>query len=363
MLSFCITFLTIRLPQPNAQPPMPVTIKDIAREAGVSHSTVSRALNDHPAISNDTKRRIHALAKKLGYVPSAVAQSLSAQTTQTLGLVVTALSDPFYATVVEGVEMAAQAEGYSVFLALSHNDPQRELAVVEVLQRRRVDAAIVVASQVGPSYQHHLDQLNIPIVFLNNQIEHPQLASVAADDVQGAKLAVEHLLELGHTHIAYINAPNRPLSTQRRLTGYRQALMEAGHSFDPTLVIGLPITDDLERGQQSLAILQQSKATAAFCYNDVSAIGLLMACRDAGVAVPETLSVIGFDNVTPAVFTTPTLTTIHQPSRELGIRATEMALTLLGGQSVEATLLSCKLVVRESTGPKTDRRSNGYFVR
>ena len=182
---------------------MPVTIKDIAKAAGVSHTTVSRALKDNPAISVKTTKRIQQLAQQMGYTPSAVAQSLLSQQTRTIGMVVTTIADPFVAQVVEGVEQVAQVANYSVFLTTSHNNPNQELAVVETLHHRRVDAIIVTASRVGSLYSSQLDQIKIPIVLINNQEEGEYLHSVAVDDMQGAQLAVNYLVELGHRRIGY----------------------------------------------------------------------------------------------------------------------------------------------------------------
>ncbi|MFQ5576632.1 MAG: LacI family DNA-binding transcriptional regulator [Anaerolineae bacterium] len=328
---------------------MPVTIKDIARAAGVSHTTVSRALRKHPAISAETTSRIQKLAQEMSYTPSAVAQSLAARRTRTIGMVVTTISDPFISRVVEGVERVAQDAGYSVFLSSSHNTPQRELAVVETFHRRRVDTIIVTASRVGNLYSARLDKLHIPIVLINNQEEGKYLYSVAVDDEQGARLAAAHLLELGHRRIAYVAAAHRPKSNRRRLAGYRSALAQAGLSPDPALVFASDTESDLQQGEQALDALLAQGATAVFCYNDMIAIGLLMACRRRGIAVPRRLSVAGFDDIEMARYVSPPLTTVRQPRRRLGQLAMEMALGLLNQKSVTNRRLACALIVREST--------------
>jgi LacI family transcriptional regulator/LacI family repressor for deo operon, udp, cdd, tsx, nupC, and nupG len=243
---------------------MPVTIKDIAKAAGVSHTTVSRALRGNPSISNNTIARIEQLAKDMGYVPSAVAQSLHAQQTLTIGVVVTTIADPFIVKVVEGIEGVAQAAGYSVFLSTSNNDPDRELAVVETFRRRRVDAIIVTSSRVGRLYSSQLDQVEVPIVLINNQEEGKYLYSVAIDDEQGAELAVRHLLECGHRRIAYIGVPDRPKSNERRLAGYQAALEQANITSDPDLLFSPNAADDFQRGQAALEAIKSARATAAF---------------------------------------------------------------------------------------------------
>jgi LacI family transcriptional regulator/LacI family repressor for deo operon, udp, cdd, tsx, nupC, and nupG len=328
---------------------VPVTIKDIAKAAGVSHTTVSRALNGNPAISAETTTRIRNLAQQMGYTPSAVAQSLLSQQTWTIGMVITTIADPFVAQVVQGVEQVAQAADYSVFLTSSHNNPQQELAVVETLQRRRVDAIIVTSSRVGSLYSSQLDQIQVPIVLINNQEEGEYLRSVAVDDEQGSQLAVEHLIALGHRRIGYIGTNNRPGSNRRRIAGYKAALRAADIDFDPDFIINPTAQADLDRGQAGLSLYHSLRATAIFCYNDLMAIGLLMACRQHGVVVPDHLSVVGFDDIEAAQYVSPPLTTVSQPRLKLGQLAMKMTLDLLGKEDVHDLVLACELVVRKSS--------------
>jgi len=328
---------------------VPVTIKDIARAAGVSHTTVSRALRGHPAISAETTARIQKLAQEMGYTPSAVAQSLTTRRTHTIGMVITTISDPFITQVVDGVEERAKHTGYSVFLSTSQNNPAQEMAVVETFHRRRVDAIIVTSSRVGSLYSARLDKLQIPIVLINNQEEGKYLYSVAVDDEQGARLAVEHLLSLGHRRIAYIATAHRPKSNRRRLTGYKTALAQAGLSPNPAFVFSSETESDLQQGEQAIDALREKGVSAVFCYNDMIAIGLLMACRRRGIAVPRQLSIAGFDDIEMARYVSPPLTTVRQPRRQLGQLAMEMVLNLLKGQTVANRRLACELIVREST--------------
>lgn len=340
---------------------MPVTIKDIAKAAGVSHTTVSRALNSNPVISPETTERIQQLARQMGYVPSAVAQSLLSRRTQTIGMVVTTIADPFIVKVVEGAEKIAQAAGYSIFLTTSHNNSEQEVTVVETFQRRRVDAIIVTSSRVGSLYSSQLDQIQVPIVLINNQEEGEYLHSVAVDDLQGAQLATAHLLALGHQRIGYIGAADRPKSNGRRLAGYLAALKQAGVTPDPALVVSPPATDDLERGRTGLEVLWAVGATAAFCYNDLTAVGLLLTCHQYHISVPAMMSVVGFDDIEPALYTNPPLTTVHQPRLKLGQLAMTMTLDLLNGQEVQDQILSCELVVRESTSQRMGAPTNGTY--
>jgi LacI family transcriptional regulator/LacI family repressor for deo operon, udp, cdd, tsx, nupC, and nupG len=285
----------------------------------------------------------------MGYMPSAVAQSLLSRRTYTIGVVITTIADPFTVQIVGGVEEIAQAAGYSVFLSTSHSNPEQEMRVVETFHRRRVDAIIVISSRVGSVYSSRLDQIQVPIVLVNNNEEGDYLYSVAVDDISAAQEAVGHLIALGHRRIGYIAASNRPKSNRRRLSGYQTALRQANVPDDPALIISPPDRRDIEKGQAALAQLRAVKATAAFCYNDRTAIGLLMACRQQNVVVPDELSVVGFDDIEPALYVTPPLTTVRQPRTQLGQLAMKMALNLLDERTVQDQILKCELILREST--------------
>jgi LacI family transcriptional regulator/LacI family repressor for deo operon, udp, cdd, tsx, nupC, and nupG len=333
---------------------VPVTIKDIAKVAGVSHTTVSRALNGNPTISAKTATRIRDLAQEMGYTPNPMARSLLSQTTQTIGLVVTSIADPFVIPVIEGVESVAKNAGYSIFLlATSHNDPDHEVAVVKTLEHRWVDAIIVTASRVGSLYYSQLNKIQVPIVLINNQEEGQFLYSVAVDDKQGPLLAMQHLLTLGHRRIGYISTANRPKSSRQRLAGYKKALKRAGLTPEPNLIVSPRVKGDFNRGQASLEPLLKAGVTAVFCYNDLTAIGLITACYQQGIAVPHQLSVIGYDDIQASMYVSPQLTTIHQPPFRLGQFAMEMALDLLNVKPVQDQIIACELVVRGSTAPYT----------
>ncbi|GIK40551.1 MAG: DNA-binding transcriptional regulator CytR [Chloroflexota bacterium] len=336
---------------------MPVSIYDIAKRANLAPSTISRALQDHPRIGAETKMRVRALAKEMGYVPSTVAKSLSTNQTWTIGMVVATISDPFMGRVVEGVEEVAIGAGFNVFLSTSQNSRQREIAVIDVLQQRRVDGIIVVASHLFDHYRRYFDRIEVPIVMIDEQEPAGVIHAVAVDDLRGARLAVEHLLGLGHRRIGYVGVTNRPKSNKYRLKGYEDALNAAGITPDPTLVFTSTIEDHAKRGEASLEPLWAAGATAVFCYNDMTAVGLLSACYKRGLSVPDDLSVIGFDDIDTAVYTIPPLTTIHQPRLELGRRAMQMILDLLAGQTPENQLISAELVVRQTTtGLLPDKR-------
>ena len=335
-----------------------VSIADIAHIAGVSHTTVSRALRGSTLISADTRERIQQLAHEMGYTPNAIAQSLQTRRTSTIGLVVTSIADPFLNDVVKGVEEVARAASFSVILSATHNDPDQEMGVIETFHRRRVDGILVASSRITSEYKKRLDHIRVPTVLINSQADAQDelLHWVTVDDCIGAQFAVEHLLQLGHRSIGYLGISSRPRSNRQRFQGYQNALTAAGTAYRDTWVLITPgieasHEEDVAVGQASLLYFLEREVTAVFCYNDMTAIGLLMACREQGIAVPEELSIVGFDDIKMASYVAPPLTTIHQPKVELGRLATQVMLDLLHNRPGHNFILQPTLIIRASTAP------------
>ncbi len=334
-----------------------VSIKDIAREADVSHSTVSRALSDSSLVNAETKARIQRLAREMGYSPDARARSLVMGRTRTIGLVVTTITDPFIAEVVQAIENTALDRGYTVILASSQSEPDREIAAVEMLRSKRVDGVIVTSSRVGALYQDHLDRLGVPVVLLNSHSAQmgPYTFAITVNNRHGACLATEHLIQQGHRRIAYISGPADHSDDLERLAGYGQALDEAGIAYDPDLVItGTGRSGGGERALPRLMALDEPP-TATFCYNDMTAIGVLYAARQSGISIPGDLAVVGFDDIPFASYVYPSLTTVAQPKPDMGQRAMQMVLALTeqddpDGLEVSNTVVQGTLIVRESSG-------------
>ena len=342
-----------------------VSIKDIAKAAGVSHSTVSRSLGNSTLVNSETKERVQRFAREMGYTPNAAARSLVMGRTRTVGVVVTTIADPFIAEVTQGIESTAYEHGYTVILASSNSDPSREIAAVEMLRSKRVDGVIVTSSRVGALYQEHLERIGVPVVLINNHSEQTgrYTFSITVDNQHGGHLATLHLIGLGHRRIAYITAQVNHSSNMGRLAGYRQAVSEAGIQFDPALVVtGNGRVDGGEQSWPALTALADPP-TAVFCYNDMTAIGLLRAAKSSGVIVPQDLSIVGFDNIPFASYVSPPLTTIAQPQFEMGQRAMKMALVLMTQAPSDVQTLDInikgQLIVRESSGAVTLRRSIG----
>jgi DNA-binding LacI/PurR family transcriptional regulator len=336
---------------------MTVSIKDIARAADVSHSTVSRALSDSPLVSVETKSRIQRLARQMGYSPDAQARSLVMGRTQTIGVVVTAVTDPFIAEIVQAVERTARDHEYSVILASSSSESEREIAAVEMLQSKRVDGVIVTSSRIGALYQEHLERLRVPVVLINSRRQErgAYTFSVMVDNRHGGYLATEHLLQLGHRRIAYISGPAGHSDDMERQAGYEEALTGVGIAPDPALVV--QGSGRMEGGAMALTTLMALKVppSAVFCYNDVTAAGLLHAAWHAGLSLPKDLAVVGFDDIPLASYLRPPLTTVAQPTPMMGERAVQMVLSLMSNgrprlADVSNVVVQGELIVRDSSG-------------
>lgn len=328
----------------------PPSIKDIARIARVSHSTVSRALQNSPLVNARTAEKIRQIARESGYRASAVARGLVTKRTRTIGLVVTTIADPFAAEVASGIEQAANDLGYSVFLADSNADPNREQQVVQSFAERRVDGIIVTSSRVGALYLSLLSEMRVPIVLVNDQHPGAFVHSVMIGNVAGAREAADHLIALGHRRIAYLGDQFGYQSDTERFEGYRQALREAGLEFHPELVVhgdGKP--EEAMRAMEKLLALA-NPPTAVCCYNDMSALGAMRSIHLAGRRVPEDISVVGFDDLFLASYTQPPLTTVRQPMRRMGLLAMESLFRLMSGEDTAIRItIAPELIVREST--------------
>jgi len=331
---------------------MAVSIYDIAKRAKVAPSTVSRALQDHPRIGEKTRERIKQIAREMDYVPSTVAKSLFAHRTWSIGMIVPSITDPFMGRIIEGVEHVAIEAGFNVFLSTSQNDRQRELAIIDAFQQRRVDGIIVYSSDLINQYSQSLSRNKVPTVIINEPEPDEAIHCVTKNEAQATQWAVEHLIALGHRRIGYIGNINRLRSNQLRLNGYRAALEAAGIAFDATLVItpGTP-WEYIGHGAASLESFLAAAATAVFCFNDLTAMGLLLACYKRGLVVPDHLSVVGFDDIDMAAYSIPPLTTVRQPRFDLGRWAMQMMFELLDGQQPENQVLPCELVIRNTTAP------------
>lgn len=335
---------------------MAPTIREVARRAGVSPATVSRVVNANGhAVSGHTRERVLRAVRTLGYAPHPIARGLRTRTTQTIGLIVPDIANPFYPALARGVEDAARRAGYTVVLCNTDERPGRERAYLDLLRRRLVDGFVFATVGANLSHVRQLRHDGIPVVLVARSVPGSDADAVVVDNEHGGYLAARHLIELGHRRIAHLGGPSRLQVSRDRLRGYRRAIEEAGLRFDPSLVAAGAFR--IEAGGSMMTSLLRRRPTAVFAANDLIAIGALSALRDAGRSVPADVAVVGFDDIPYAALAAPPLTTVAQPARLMGALASERLLARLRGEGGEAhtIVLEPELVVRASSGGEEQR--------
>ena len=347
---------------------MSVTMRDIAERAGVSLITVSRALNNKPDVSKETRARVRAIAEELQYAPNVHARALASGDSRTLGLIVADSANPFYGKLIRGVEDTASAQGYGVILCNTSEDREREAAAHQMLREKRVDGMLVTGIRTGLSPLLRLEQENIPFVLLNRYLQEIDADCVVNDNRQGAYEATAHLCGLGHRRIVHLTGPQQISSVRERLAGFRQALDEYDIQFDPGLVLRCDLK--LEGGYQQIKTAMPAFAprpTAVFAYSDLVAIGVLKALRELGLRVPQDIALVGYDDIEFAPFVDPPLTTVAQLVYEIGQKGTEILLEKINWPEEEEwtpqrMVFKPELRIRASSGPQLPRRTEGWSL-
>jgi DNA-binding LacI/PurR family transcriptional regulator len=329
------------------------TIYDVARLAGVSTATVSRALNGTGQIAPGTRATIEAAVEQLGYRPNTIARSLVTRSTQTIALLLPDITNPFYAALVSGIQQTALDHDHTMLLCTTEGDGEREEQYLRLLRAKQVDGALVDGLVLPPYRIARFVRDGFPIVCLDRDIDSTSIPLVQVDNRLGGRLAAEHLLGLGHSRIAHVTGLRALHISDDRLAGYRDGLAAAGIAADDRLVAEGRFTE--EGGYEAARTLLETSPdmTAIFAANDLSALGVLNAIAVSGRRVPDDVSVVGFDDLRLSAFTSPPLTTIRQPAVEIARLATELLIGLTRGEDVEQMrhLLEPTLVVRGSTAP------------
>lgn len=328
-------------------------MSEVARQAGVSLMTVSRVINQKGDVSPETRQRVLSVIEHLNYRPSGIARSLATQETRTLGLVIPDVSNPFFADITRGVEHLAYAQGYHVFLCNTEEDPERELALIQSLEEKRVDGLVLCSSRLPQDVLIDLLPRLPAAVLINRRLEngYQDLSEwVSLDDVRGGCLAVEHLLRRGHNQIGFLAGPGSSYSGQQRQQGYLQAMQGAG--LEVTAGWITPCQPSFAGGYQAAHQLLTTcpELTALFCYNDLVAVGALQACADINRRVPEDLAVVGYDDIPLAAMVTPSLTTCRVQRHELGAQAVTALMNRIKNclDGCSQIILQPELVLRQS---------------
>ena len=332
-----------------------VTIKDIAKQLGVSVATVSRALRDLPDIHPDTKKLVLDLAKELDYQPNVLATSLVKSKTKTLGLIVPDLGYYFFSTVVKAVEDAAIAAGYSLLIAQTQESFERELTNIQNLSRSQVEGIIISLSRETVNFEHltRLQRRGIPLVFFDRDSEEIDASKVMVDNEQSAYEAVKHLIENGCKRIAFLAGPtNVSVSNQRRM-GYSRALQEAGIESDPSLIIHSDYFQDSAISKTHQLMKEANRPDGILVVSDRLAIGVLIALQELNISVPNEVKMVSFNNEPICSLVSPTISSIAQPLEEIGRLSVELLLEQIEHKTdnpiPRVEVLKTKLIVRESS--------------
>ncbi|MGI6113775.1 MAG: LacI family DNA-binding transcriptional regulator [Mahellales bacterium] len=345
-----------------------VTLKDIAKQAGVSAMTVSRVVNKNARVSDETRKRVMKAIRELKYKPNTVARSLVTKQTRTIGLLIASISNIFYADVVHGVEDYAHEKGYNVILC-NADGKQREKEYIDVLIEKCVDGIIFSHLEIGIKQIFELKQLNIPCVLIDNEIQGYNTSNIYTNNVLGGYLATEYLIQLGHTKIAHIHGSlkynqekKNKLYTETfqfriwkdRMTGYIDTLAKYNIAMVPEYIQEGDGTAEngVYGGYMAMKELLKlnDRPTAIYAANDLMAIGAINAIREAGFDVPDDFSVVGYDGICFSDMIYPKLTTIAQPRYEIGVNASKLLLDLIkDNNNIQNITLDPKLIVRGST--------------
>jgi LacI family transcriptional regulator len=339
------------LPRSRRRPKQAVTLQDVARHAGVSPKTVSNVLNDWPYVTDETRQKVQQAIADLGYRPSVLATSLRTGQTKTIGVVIPDITNPFFGQAVRGCEDVLYTAGYSIFLCNTNEDPVKERGYLDMLVSRGVDGLLMFGARSSAEVLSSVVYDWIPIVAEDSPAQHSNTTVVEIDNVTGARLGTAHLLHNGRRRVGHLAGPAERLAAQHRLEGYRLALADAGLADDPALVVhGHP---SIRGGYQAaLKLIEGQHPTALFCYNDLMAIGAMIACRHLGLAIPQDLALVGFDDVAIASLVVPALTTIRVCQYLMGRTASELLLERLAGKEspTKHVLFPVELIERDSSG-------------
>lgn len=327
------------------------TMKQVAERAGVSTSTVSHVINNTRKVSADVRERVLSIIAETRYIPSAVARSLKNDRTSTIGMMVPNSSNPYFAELIQGIEDAAFKLSYNIILCNAYDDPRKQAAYLRVLLEKRIDGLILVASGADEALADLLSTASVPMVLVDREVPGVEADFIESNHEEGGYLATRYLVELGHRRIACVSGPEHLQPSRDRVAGYRQALQEAHIAFDPALLVYSDFTS--EGGFNAFGDLLKlpTPPSAIFASNDLMAIGGICAAAEAKVNVPQELSVIGYDDIALASYSTPRLTTMSQPKYAMGEMITRLLLARIAGGHLplRRELLQTTLVERQST--------------
>ncbi|AZR73257.1 hypothetical protein BBF96_07575 [Anoxybacter fermentans] len=342
---------------------MGVTIYDIAKRANVSPSTVSRVFNQKGRIAPETRDKVLAIARELGYQPREYKSKNKNSKTKSIGIIFSnrllnnLTGDPFYGQVMEGVEQSLREHNYQLFFKTITGKLEQDLEIIDDLINVEEHVGLILTGyEIDRKIIMKIKESNFPLVLVDNDLWDENIDCIVNDNIAGARKIVSHLIQLGHKRIAFIGGPLTHISLDERYMGYKQALKEADIEKDPNLIVFCEPTFNPEDGYRAaMAILNQkeNRPTAFFAANDMLAIGVMKAIKEMGYSIPEDISIAGFDDIQMAQHTMPALTTVRIFKHEMGFLAGKRLIELINGVFTKPikVVVSVEPVIRESTGP------------
>lgn len=331
------------------------SLKDLARELGVSIATVSRALRSSPEIGQDMQMKVKELAKRLNYRPNPFAQSLRKEAPRVIGVVVPNLVTHYYAAVLDGIEDEARKEGYSVISANTHEDTDAEIRAIDNFISLHVEGIIACLSQNTTDYSHfeEISNMGIPLVFFGRTCLTDRFSSVTANGDEAAFQATQHLIDTGSRRIAFIGGPNHLDMVKRRKHGYLEALRENRIAIDRNLVACEKIDYQWAMDATTRLLQQEDRPDAILAFNDIITFAAFTAIKQQGLRIPEDVALIGFTDDVHAQYVTPRMSAIEDQSHQMGQTACQLLLKTISGDSkIYRKIVPQKLVIRETSARK-----------
>lgn len=329
------------------------TIYDVAREAGVSATTVSKVINNTGRISDNTKKKILKIMKELNFQPNVLASAMKGKSTYSIAFLIPDVDNPIYAKYLKHIENHGQELGYNIVMCSTENNPNKEAKHIALMKQKRVDGFIIASKFSNVALLEELIEEGFPVSLFAHERSEFSIDSVTGDDYAGGYLAAKHLLSLGHRKIAVI--AEESFSGRERISGYRQALIDEGVELDEGVIL---FHDSTMEGAKAIAgelLDRASRPTAIFGYNDLTAIGAMMAAKQRGIRIPDGLSVIGYDNTSLCTIVEPELTSIDMPVEELGRKVMDLLVGKIERteKTKQRVRLLPTLVIRQSTARVT----------
>ncbi|MDO9546105.1 MAG: LacI family DNA-binding transcriptional regulator [Pelolinea sp.] len=328
-----------------------VTIKEVAQQAGVSISTVSHVVNGTRFVSDDLKARVLSSMKDLDYQPNRIARSLRRKQTNSLGLIISDITNPFFAEIAWSIENISFLEKYSLFLCNTNSKYEKEVFYINQLSEWQVDGIILISPKIDTSYLKILEERNIPVVLVDNESPEGNYDVVKIDNYLGGKMAADHLIALGHKRIACISGPFMHNITYERVEGYKDSLREHGLIVDEKMILtgNFDVASGLQCANNFFEM--DERPTAIFACNDQMAVGVIQSAAAHNLKVPDDISLVGFDDINLSRYTVPPLTTISQPLHEIGEQALNCMIEKIKdpNKSPKTITLNLRLAERQST--------------